>query len=120
MPLNELPMRVNRATYREYCRNPDLTDAEFRQLLSKSVFGAENSAATEDLLFVTDCCFKESQWFKPPPLLAGPEGQPAEKLAMLRERVERLRSVAERYEKSTTEAERDLHKIASWIVQRWN
>ena len=120
MPLNELPMRVNRAAYREYCRNPDLTDDEFRLLLSKSIFGAENPAAAEDLLFVTDCCFKESQWFKPPPLFTGPEGQQAEKVAVLRKRVDRLRSIAGRYEKSTMEAERDLHKIATWIVQRWN
>jgi hypothetical protein len=120
MPLNELPVRVNRVAYREYCRNPDLTDAEFRQLLSRLIFGLQNPAAAEDLLFVTDCCFKESQWFKAPPLFVGPEGQKAEKPAVLRERVDRLRSIAGRYEKSTVEAERDLHKIAAWIVQRWN
>jgi hypothetical protein len=120
MPLNELPMRVNRAAYREYCRNPDLTEAEFRQLLSKSIFGAQNRAATEDLLFVTDCCFKESQWFKPPPLFAGPEGQQVEKLALLRKRVDQLRSIAGRYERSTMEAERDLRTIATWIVRQWD
>jgi hypothetical protein len=120
MPLNELPMRVNRIAYREYCRNPELPDAAFRSRLSEAVFGDQNSSATDDLLFLNDCCFKQSAWFKPPPLLSGPKNQKPETITQLRGHLKRLQAIAGRYEKSTNMAERELHKIAAWIVQQWN
>jgi hypothetical protein len=113
MPLNELPIRVNRLAYREYCRKPDLTDEEFRRAVSKAIFGEENSPAIDDLLFLNECCFRESTWFKPPPLLAGPKSEKDE-------RVQRLQTITTRYENSTNAAERELRRIASWIVSQRN
>jgi hypothetical protein len=118
MPLNELPMRVNRLAYREYCRNPELTGEEFRRLVSKALLGGENARATDDLLFLNECCFRESAWFKPPPLLVGSKNK-AEMRDRLRDRVERLQAIAGRYGDSTNASERELRKIASWIVQQW-
>jgi hypothetical protein len=120
MPLNELPMRVNRIAYREYCKNPGLAEEEFRRLLSQAVFGAEKTTATDDLLFLNASCFRESGWFKPPPLLAGLKNQQADKQQQLRDHLERVKAIAARYEKSTNRAERELHKIASWIAAQWN
>jgi len=121
MPLNELPMRVNRIAYAEYSRNPDLSDPEFRRIVGRTLFNEENPPALEDVFFVRDCCFQEAEWFRAPPLLAGRGSRklPQEKLTQLKERVERLRTIARRYHSSTNSSERQLHKIASWIVRQW-
>jgi hypothetical protein len=121
MPLNELPMRVNRIAYAEYSRNPDLSDEEFQRIMGRRLFNQENPPAIGDVFFVRDCCFQDAEWFKAPPLLAGPKSRKVseEKLVQLRERVERLRAIASRYQTSTNSSERQLHKIASWIVQQW-
>jgi hypothetical protein len=75
MPLNELPVRVNRIAFREYSRNPDLSDGEFRKVLGKTLFGSEKSEAVDDALFLNRCCFDGANWFIPPPLLAGARRQ---------------------------------------------
>src|SRR5688500_1209575 len=66
MPLTELPVRVNRIAYREYSRNPELSDEEFRRVLSRSLFGAEKKEAVDDALFLNRCCFEGANWFIPP------------------------------------------------------
>jgi len=121
MPLNELPIRINRIAYAEYSRNPDLSDKEFRRIVGRALFNEENPQALDDALFVRDCCFQEAEWFRAPPLLAGLKNRkiPEGKLAQLEERVERLRAIASRYQTSTNSSERQLHKIALWIAQQW-
>ena len=122
MPLNALPIRVNRVAYREYSRNPELSDELFRSALSQELFGGSKPEAVADVLFLQECCFQEAEWFKPPPLLAGKQKAKIspDKEAKLRERVARLKVIAERYATSTDKAEREMHRIASFIVHRWD
>jgi hypothetical protein len=129
MPLNELAARVNRIAYREYTREPSLSDERFRAALGHELF--DRSAAAEnlaDLLFLQECLFTGADWFSPPPIW-----QPAElkrrgdkdtatatKLRQNEARVARLRTVAARYRESTVAAEREMAKIADEIVRCWD
>src|SRR5689334_71880 len=66
MPLNELVVRVNRIAYREYTRDPGLSDAAFRATLGKELSGARSSEQkVDDLLFVQECWFSDANWFTP-------------------------------------------------------
>ena len=44
MPLNELPVRVNRMAYREWTRQPALTDSAFHEILGRELFGPNADA----------------------------------------------------------------------------
>src|SRR6185436_15278763 len=66
MPLNELVVRVNRIAYREYTRDPGLSEPAFRDVLGKDLFGAlTNEQKVNDLLFVQECWFSGADWFTP-------------------------------------------------------
>jgi hypothetical protein len=119
MPLNELPVRVNRIAFREYSRNPDLSDGEFRKVLGKTLFGSEKSEAVDDALFLNRCCFDGANWFIPPPLLAGAAAAKPEQVEKGREKLSRLREISARYASATNPTERELHEIATWITKRW-
>lgn len=119
MPLNELPVRVTRTAYREYSRNPELTDEEFRQALSNTLFGKQNAEGVDDALFLQQCCVEGANWFIPPALLAGPKVGKPDQLAQARQKLPRLQAIASRYADSTNRGERELHRIATWIVDRW-
>lgn len=129
MPLNELPVRVNRIAYREYTKNPALGDATFRATLGKDLFGTGTSAQkVDDLLFVQDCWFNGAEWFTPGiflrpadlPARARRENWPAEKTQDYRTRVERLRQIGETYRPSTDAGEKELARIANHIVRLWD
>jgi len=119
MPLSELPVRVNRIAYREYSRNPDLSDDEFRRVLSKTLFGAEKSEAVDDALFLNRCCFEGANWFIPPTLLADPAAIKPDQAGKAREKLTRLREISSRYANAANPSERELHRIATWIAERW-
>jgi len=128
MPLNELPVRVNRIAYREYTDNPNINDSDFRARLGNKVFSERSSEQNVgDLLFLQDCWFNGADWFSPAPLLrpaelkrrAEIEQWPPEKLRSRVTRVERLRAIAKRYEGSANRGERELSRISSWIVSNW-
>jgi hypothetical protein len=128
MPLNELLIRVNRIAYREYARDPDLTDNEFSRKLGAEIFGARaNATNTADLLYLQESFFFEAEWFRPSPLLepqrlkerADREKWSAERLAGYSQRIARLRSLAERYRLSSIEAEKEMSRIARHIVDPW-
>jgi hypothetical protein len=128
MPLNELPMRVNRIGYREYTRNPNLADDEFRRKLGVEIFAtAANATNTADLLYLQESFFLEAGWFSPSPLLeperlqerAGREKWPAERMAGYSRRVGRLRTLAERYRLSNVATEKEMSRIARHVVDAW-
>ena len=128
MPLNELLIRVNRIAYREYARDPDLADDEFRRRLGAAIFAATaNPMNTGDLLYLQESFFLEADWFRPSPLLepqrlkerAAREKWAAERLADYSRRVARLRTIAERYRLSSVDTEREMSRIAFHIVDAW-
>jgi hypothetical protein len=129
MPLNELPARVNRIAYREYTAEPSLGDSDFRTRLGQEIFGDRaGDQNIADLLFLQDCWFNGADWFSPAPLLrpaelkrrAEREKWPAEKLKTYTAQVERLRAIAKRCEKSANAGEREMARISSWIVAKWD
>lgn len=129
MPLNELLIRVNRIAYREFSRNPELSAAEFRRVLGKEIFGpAATMQSITDLLYMQESWFTGADWFTPTLLLtparvkerAAKERWPADRLNGYRTRVERLREIVRRYGASTNNAERELHRIASLMVNKWD
>jgi hypothetical protein len=128
MPLNELPVRVNRTAYREYARDPDLADDEFRRKLGAEIFAARaNPTNTADLLYLQESFFLEADWFRPSPLLepqrlkerATREKWPAERMAGYSQRVARLRALSDRYRLSSVDAEKEMSRIARHIVEAW-
>ena len=129
MPLKELLVRVNRIAYREYTKNPGLSESAFREVVGKEIFGERaNEQNIGDLLFLQDCWFSGADWFTPALLLrpvelkraAEREQWPAGKLQSYVTRVEGLREITERYSESTQSNEREMTRIASLIVRKWD
>ena len=129
MPLNELLVRVNRIAYREYTQNPNLSEEAYLKTLSKEIFGERaNEQNLSDLRFLHDCWFNGAEWFAPALFLrpaelkrrAESEKWPAEKMQTYRHQVEKLRALAERYGKSDSVAEREMGRIATVIVRKWD
>jgi len=91
-----------------------------------------NDRATEkkvaDLLFLQDCWFNGAEWFAPALFLrptelkrrAELEKWPEQKLHSYQARVERLRSIAKQYDISEIASEREMARIASLIVGKWD
>jgi hypothetical protein len=50
-PYAELPMRVQRAAYREFSRNPDFSFERYKEILGRELFGAASTPqAVDDVL----------------------------------------------------------------------
>jgi hypothetical protein len=129
MPFNELLMRVGRIAFREYTRNPSLTDAAFKKSVESGLFGGTaGSEAADDVLFVRGCWFEEAGWFSPSPILnpeelqrrAAKEKWPASKIQGYMTRIERLRGIGRKYAKSANANERELARVAGFITQKWD
>ena len=129
MPLNELPIRVNRIAYREYTRHPDLKDEQFREALGREIFGTNSSTQKiRDLLDLQESWFAEADWFTPgiyvaPQRLkdrATREKWSLDRLKPYRQRVELLRAMAQRYSRSSHAAEREIRRIADLLVKKWD
>ena len=129
MPLNQLLARVNRIAYREYVRNPFLSDTAFRETLGREVFGqSPDEWNITDLLFLQECWFNGADWFSPALLLrpadlkrrAKAENWPSERLMAFTAKVERLRNLKQRYNDSTRAEAREMARIAALIVGKWD
>ncbi|MEY2410882.1 MAG: hypothetical protein QOF48_3552 [Verrucomicrobiota bacterium] len=129
MPLNELPVRVNRVAYREWTRQPALDDRGFEEILGRDLFGpAADAQKVQDVLYVQDCWFNQADWFKSSPLhrpadlqrQAEREKWPAERWQPYLDKVKRLQEIERRYANSKGPAERQLHDVSAWIVRQWD
>jgi hypothetical protein len=129
VPLNELPVRLNRMAYREWTRQPGLTDVAFREILGRELFGLRSNAQRiEDVLYVQDCWFYEADWFKSPRLhrpaelrrQAELEKWPEARMRPYLEREKRLREIESRYRNFSSTTERQLHDVSAWIVRQWD
>jgi len=112
MPFNELLVRVNRIAYREFSRNPELSEADFKKVLAKELLNDPN--AVDDLLFLQESWVLDRSWFSASPLTR-PQTLTEEQKQRYRERVERLREIERRYRNT----EPKLHQIAECIVKKW-
>lgn len=127
-PFNELLARVGRIAFRDYVRNPSLTDAALRTSIGNEVLGTNAGAeAAEDLLFVRAAWFEDAAWFAASLLLnpeelqrrAAREKWPTSKVQGYMSRVERLRGIAKKYAQSANANERELARVAGFISQKW-
>jgi hypothetical protein len=130
--LDEPLVRLNRIAVREYTRDPDLADGEFRKVLRRELFGGKKPAPgspdpVDDLLLLQAIFTRDRSWFSPSPLvvpelfkeLAAREQWPAQKRAEYRASLDQLKHVAVHYAESTTPVEKEIGQIARRIVDRW-
>ena len=129
MPFRELPARVQRLAYREYTKNPDLSEEEFRRRVAQEFFGkvdpAVAKALTDDLLFLQSCINHQRDWAWSSPLVdpelyarkARNEQWRSANREEYRLRLERLRTISNRTENAAAAAE--MCRIAKYIVARW-
>ncbi|WP_406699518.1 hypothetical protein V5E97_11700 [Singulisphaera sp. Ch08] len=127
-PYDELLMRVNRIAYREFSRNPDLEIERYREILGREVFGGTSTPqAVDDLLELQSVFAAERTWCQPSPLTC-PERVRAMKAdgtmtpAKRREyraALDRIHAVEARYQEPKSDGERELRRIARWVLDRW-
>jgi hypothetical protein len=127
IPYNELPARVNRVAFREYTRDPDLPEADFRAALGKELFGDRaTDQAVDDALFLQKLFAAGRLWVQPAPAVSpnrvrtmSAAGQFSERQrAECREALERVRAIESRSQDGG-EAFAELHRIARWVTQQW-
>ena len=128
MPYRALLARVQRFAFREFSRDPALDSAQFQRDLGKHIFGdAASARATADLLELQRIFTFESDWYWPSPLLE-PEFFLARakrlnwdlaKRTEYRQNLDRLKTIARKYESSTNSEEREMSRLAQEVVARW-
>jgi hypothetical protein len=127
-PLRELPARVLRFAFREFSKEPNLTDEEFRKRVGNHFLGEfATTEAVADLLFLQECINLERGWVMSSPLV-NPEWYhlksrrerwtPAKTKDYKRRRA-RLAEISERYAKSTNATQKEMAQIAAFINARW-
>jgi hypothetical protein len=127
-PYDELPMRVQRVAYREFVRNPDLPFEAYNAILGREVFGdASSRQAVDDLLELQAALNLQRTWCQPSPLTS-PERVRAmkdrgeltsKKRAEYRAALDRLRYIEGRHREPRSDGEKELHRIARWLLDRW-
>jgi hypothetical protein len=127
-PFGELPMRVQRAAYREFSRNADLSFERYKEILGRDLFGtAATPQAVDDVLELQAAINLQRTWCQPSPLTS-PERVRAmqdrgeltpKKKAEYRAALDRLRGIEARYREPRSDGEKELHRIAVWVLDRW-
>jgi hypothetical protein len=87
-----------------------------------------NERNVGDLLFLQACGFEGADWFAPALFLrptelkrrAGREKWSDERIQSYLTRVERLREMAQHHSSSDLPSERELSRLASLIVRKWD
>jgi hypothetical protein len=127
-PYRELPMRAARLAYREYSANPDLTDDAFRAVLGRELFGPDwQPAQVQDTLELCRVFGTDRNWTVPAPLTTPglvesrrKRGRlDANKRAILRDQLARVRAIAARHRDAKFPGARDLARIAQWLSDQW-
>lgn len=127
-PYDELPIRANRAAFREFSRDPDLSLEAFKRTLDRELFG-DNAAPgdVDDLLELQDIFNRDRTW-RQPATATCPERVRAmaargelttTKRAEIRSALERLAAIAARHEGGPSAGSRQLGRIARWAVDQW-
>jgi hypothetical protein len=127
VPYHELPIRVSRVAYREYTRDPDLSDADFRAALGRELFGASATPeAVADALELQRVFATERTWCQPAPAVSPVRVEALKAAGRLTERkraeyraaADRVREIEHRY-RGRGEAFAELHRVAKWVTDQW-
>jgi len=128
-PYRELPMRVVRLACREYWKNPDLPMTDFRRVVGRALFGDERDVeSVEDAFKLVRVFAMERNWSTPPPLTTpglvqarAEQGQlKPEQKASYRKTLEELKQMSAKYKDAQQPGQRELHRIANWVVKQWD
>jgi hypothetical protein len=121
-------MRVNRLAYREFSRDPDLPFDAFRQTLGRETVGTSATAQMVDDLLALQAIFAQDRtWCRPSPLVCPDRVRamvdqkvvtPA-KRAEYRAALDRLRSIEQRHRDPQSHGEKEMHRIARWVLEQW-
>ena len=108
--------------------NPDLPFEQYKDILGREVFGeASTPQAVDDLLTLQAVFATERTWCQPSPLVC-PERVRAmrdrailtpEKRSEYRKVLDQVREIERRHRGQKSNGERELHRIAQWVVDRW-
>jgi hypothetical protein len=128
-PYDELPMRAQRVAYREFSRDPDLGFEAYKDILGRDLFGAASDPQAVDDVLGLQAAFNSGRtWCQPSPLTS-PERVRAmstqgvltpQKKAEYRAALDRLRAIEVRHREPKSDGERELHRIARWVLDRWD
>jgi hypothetical protein len=127
MPFNELLVRVNRIAYREFSRNPDLSDREFRASLEEVFLGQEAPpGAVDDALALQSILMAQRTWSQAAPLvdpervrsMSASGSLNTEFRTRLRDELARIREIETRT-REQPQPLADLHRVAAWIDRQW-
>jgi hypothetical protein len=127
-PYRELPVRMARIAYREYSRNPDLSDADLQSALGLELFGEGwTPPQVEDARDLCRVLGTDRGWTVPAPLTAPGlvefrrrTGRLNEaKRLLLRQQLEWVQAIAARHRNTQLPGARDLGQIADWISRQW-
>jgi len=126
-PYGELPVRALGLAYRELTANPDLPDEELHARLGRALFGPDwKNGQLDDLFDLLRILTTDRTWSAPGALTApslmrhrAAHGRlDAQKRAVLREQLSRVRAMAERYRTAGGGA-KELHRISQWLADQW-
>ena len=127
-PLRELPARLLRFAFCEFSKEPKLRDEEFRKRVGRRFFDDPGaSEAIADLLFLQECINLDRVWVTSSPLVnpewyhlkSAREKWTQAKMKGYDERRARLAEISERYDKSTNATQKEMGRIAAFIIARW-
>ncbi|TDE02221.1 hypothetical protein [Jiangella asiatica] len=127
-PYTDPLVAVNRTAYREYSRNPDLSDDAFRVLLGQAVFGdSATDQDIDDLLSMHDAYYFGKSLFSPAaqadPLILRHNLErgimSSDDLRRVHDGLEALPAVTHRLRTSPNPAVRHLSRHAELITKNW-
>jgi hypothetical protein len=124
-------VRLNRLAYREFTRDPELEDGEFRRIVRKEMFGAgARRESVDDLYFLVDTILgdRQSSFLFASPIVmprrleakAMAEKWPRERVDGYKPKVEALRRIEQRLRGSGDPVERQMHNAAAYVVKQWD
>ncbi len=127
-PYRELPVRAIRQAFRELTANPDLSEADLRGRLGRELFGPSWQATDVDDLFELFRVLNTDRDWSVPGALTTPglvrhraeHGRlDANKRALLREQLTRVRAIAARHRGAASDGAKELQRIAQWLADQW-
>ena len=128
MPLRDVLVRVQRAGYREFVRNPNLKDEAFRRKLAAEFFGNEERlSAVDDLLFLQRTVFEGRAWTSASVIVqpdlfkikAAREKWDSQRIKGYQKRLDAIRELENKYKGATGATEKEMHRITAFISERW-
>lgn len=93
----------------------------------RSRCSSASPAAVDDLLFLQESFFADRSWFSASPLVSPSTLETRlemgslslAQLANYRDRLRRIEQIARRYQSAPSPPERELGRLAGWVVKNW-